>query len=79
MEAPGSNAAGKLRARLSGLYTEVRHGRLPSKTGAVLVQITSAELRAVQIEAELADRERADELEARLVRLEDAVEGSAAS
>ncbi len=63
----GSGEVRRLKDQLATLYRDLRDGHLDPRRGGVLVQVTNAQLRAVDLERSVREQ---DELEARLRTLE---------
>jgi CRISPR/Cas system-associated exonuclease Cas4 (RecB family) len=60
-----------LKAQLSDLYTSVLTDMIEPKTGAVLAQITNAQIRITEVELKVREQQ---ELEVRLEELEEVLE-----
>jgi CRISPR/Cas system-associated exonuclease Cas4 (RecB family) len=65
-----------LKAQLSDLYTSVLTDMIEPKTGAVLAQITNAQIRITEVELKVREQQ---ELEVRLEELEEVLESKKGS
>jgi CRISPR/Cas system-associated exonuclease Cas4 (RecB family) len=65
-----------LKAQLSDLYTSVLTDMIEPKTGAVLAQITNAQIRITEVELKVREQQ---ELEVRLEELEEVLEAKKGS